>query len=104
VLADLSFEQVLEYRAEHYAARRELGDWIDRLADQAERREWDDDFEHELAAISRQVRQIAEQPGRWKAASASLRANLTPGALAASSAATLTGIVAPVSRNSQRLF
>jgi hypothetical protein len=82
-LGHMTLDAVLEYRQHAATARSDLAKWINRLVDEAHSRPWDPELEHELADITRRAQEIAAQPGRWGAALAAARPQVSPGALGA---------------------
>lgn len=99
-LRTMSVDEVLRYREETKAARRELAGYIDSLVDRAHHQPWDAGLDMELDELSRQARELAAQPGRWGAAAQAAKPHVDPGALAAGAVTlaaptTVTAVVAP---------
>ena len=98
LLKEMDFDELLDYRREHKAERRELSQWIGQLTDEARNRPWDGHLEAELARIAAHAREVASQRGRWRRGAAAAKRTLTPGKLVTETligVPTLSGVLVP---------
>jgi len=93
-LGRMSFSELITFRTKNEDARRDLARWIEELTTRVEAREWDAALNDEVIQIIRNARQVAEQPGRWRAASSNAKSS-APTDLVAAGFATLAAALTP---------
>lgn len=96
-LRRVSMQDIVDYRDTHRDTRRQLGDLIDRLADQARHRPWDVALDDDLEAIAEQIQQMAASLPGTVSARKTLTAELTKPSvkLKLGASAGLTAYIAP---------
>ena len=97
VLRRLSMQEIVAYRDEHRAERRQLTQLIEHLTDQARHRPWDRQLDEELDAIAERTRQIADGMPGWSSAWLAARGSLAKPSMTLKLAAStgFTAYVAP---------
>jgi hypothetical protein len=66
VLRALDVHDVIQYRRDNAKSRRQLAEWIDRLAADIYANEWTDEFQRHVRALAADIRALAADTGRFK--------------------------------------